>query len=441
MLSKNILALCVAAASFTLAAQDVTPTIAEILGVTAVEEVYADSVAPQPLDSLPSVTSPMPKVLFMPALYMPYNQDIHPVDLGKRTVTIGSELQWLEAAIQAQQIADFLRQYHAINHPQDVHLNYFSLPEPPKQFVLSADPETATFIFTEVPTIQAAPVEVAPVEVKKQHWLNKFNANIQFSQAYVSPNWYQGGTSSLNMIADFTYQSNLNTKFHPKLLFENFFQWRTALQRTKDDEAGGRGFTLNENRFQINSKFGYKAAHNWYYTLAAVFKTPILLDFNKNGQRTASFLSLGELNVGAGMTYNFTNKQNTFTLGVTISPISYNLKTCINPKVYATNNFGIPDGHKTYSTYGSSTEITWNWKICHAVNYSSRIFAFTNYKYFQGDWQNQFGFTITRWLTANLNVDMRYDTSVSPAGHDWKGWKQFQLRELISLGFTYTFNH
>ncbi len=39
------------------------------------------------------------------------------------------------------------------------------------------------------------------------------------------------------------------------------------------------------------------------------------------------------------------------------------------------------------------------------------MFGFTNYEYFQADWQNSFMFTINKFLTANLNVDMRYDTS------------------------------
>ncbi len=67
------------------------------------------------------------------------------------------------------------------------------------------------------------------------------------------------------------------------------------------------------------------------------------------------------------------------------------------------------------------------------------MFGFTNYEYFQADWQNSFMFTINKFLTANLNVDMRYDTSAMPL-EDSK-WHKFQLKELISLGFTYTLSH
>lgn len=429
-----------AAVAAILGAEAVEPqiSIAELIGKSEViEEV--DSASSVAVDSISvSRVRPLSRTLFLPALYMPYRLDVKPKEITASPAKQASApaLQWLDEVAAAAELSDLIRQTHAINHPADVHLNLYNLPEPPKVYILTADPETATFVFSEeTPSVTVDNIEIAPADFKKQHWLNKFGINLQFSQAFISPNWYQGGNNSLNLIADFTYQSNLNTKFHPNLLFENFFQWRTALQTVRNDEF--RKYDLTENRFQINSKFGYKAAHNWYYTINGMLKTPIFNGYKSGTQtRTASFFSPGELNIGAGMTYNLNAHNGDFTLGVTLSPISYNLKTCIDPKIDETS-FGIKDGRKTFHSYGSSAEITWNWKICYNVNYSSRIFAFTNYKYFQGDWQNQFRFTINRFLTANLNVDLRYDTSAASHSH----WHKLQLRELFSLGFTHFFSH
>lgn len=432
-----ILGAAVAAVS-GVSAREPQVSIAELVGEVAVEETYPDSLAGLPHDSVAAISGPLSETLFLPALYMPYRTDIKPIVISVATVSKPSSpsLRWIKDAESALALSDLIRQTHAINHPGDVHLNLYSLPEPPKAFILTADPETATFVFSEVtPTVSVEDIEIAPADFKKQHWLNKFNINLQFSQAFISPNWYQGGNSSLNLIADFSYQSNLNTKFHPNLLFENFFQWRTALQTVRDDPH--RKYALTENRFQINSKFGYKAAHNWYYTITGVLKTPIFNGYKSGTQtRTASFFSPGELNIGAGMTYNLSVRDGKFTLGVTLSPISYNLKTCIDSKIDETS-FGIKQGRKAFHSYGSAVEVTWNWTICYNVNYSSRIFAFTNCKYFQGDWQNQFQFTINRFLTANLNVDLRYDTSASSNPY----WHKLQLRELFSLGFTHYFSH
>ncbi len=447
MFARNISIFFVSAMSaLAISAQTPDVSIAELLGELEIEETYpdalsADSLAVEAfeLDSFlveplrPVV--PLSRVIFLPPIYMPFSYEIQPIVLQVGNKHIITGLEWLQSEADARAFSDLIRQTHALNHPSDVHLNLYTLPEPPKVYVLTADPEHATYTFTEAPSLSTAPVDIPQTEIKKQHWLNKFTTNIQFSQAYVSPNWYQGGNNSLNLIADFKYESKLNTKFHPNLLFENFFQWRTALQNTPDDPY--RKYSLTENRFQINTKFGYKAAHNWYYTITGMLKTPILNGYKKGTQtRTASFLSPGELNFGAGMTYNMTTQNKKFSLGVTLSPISYNLKTCIDKKINETS-FGIKEGHKALHSYGSSAEITWSWNICYNVSWSSRIFAFTNYDYFQGDWQNQFKFTINRFLTANLNVDLRYDTS---AGSD-SYWHKLQLREIFSLGFTYTLSH
>ncbi|MDE6513279.1 MAG: DUF3078 domain-containing protein, partial [Muribaculaceae bacterium] len=279
------------------------------------------------------------------------------------------------------------------------------------------------------------PEGIVGTEVKKQHWLNKFSSLLQFSQAFVSPNWYQGGNNSLNLLADFQYTSKLNTKFHPKLMFENSFQWRTAMTRTPDDEY--RDFSLTENRFQVNSKFGYKAFYTWYYSMQAMFKTPVFIGY-KSGtmSRTASLLSPGEFNLGVGLTYNYANKKKTFDLSLSISPVSYNLKTCIDKEIDETG-FGIERGHKTYNAVGSSIEANWNWQICYNVKWKSRVFVFTNYERYQYDWQNQFAFQLSRWFSANLNVDARYDSTM----HHTTSWYKTQLSELFSFGFSYTFSH
>ncbi len=425
--------------------------------VPAPEAVEVASVAPapvvtpivMPVDTFVSIPiNPelvqLPKSIFLPAIYLPYSADIQPLQSAYKP-EINPLWPWLSRAIYAQAMADYIRQNHTIHHMADVHLNLYTLPEPPKTYVLTVDPEKASYVFTEAPMLSTKPVTVASAVFNKQHWLNKLRSNVQWSQAFVSDNWYQGGNSYTSMLFDFTYDSKLNTKFHPKLLFENYFQWRTAIQEAEEDDPY-RKFNITENRFQVNSKFGYKASRKWYYTINSVFKTPVLTTYKKGTDvRNASLMSPGELNVGIGMTFNHKSKKGNFELGLTIAPLSYNLKTCLDPKLNP-KNFGIKDekneGARTYSTYGSNTEITCNWKMFYNVNYHSRLFAFSNYEanqMFIVDWQHRVTLTVNRFLTANVTVDMRHDSSMEPAPDD--KWGKFQLRELFTLGFTYTFNH
>lgn len=378
------------------------------------------------------VTRPLPHVLFLPPVYTGYDPTLAGEKIGRMPSHVDGMPDWLTASLAARKFANELMQHHAINNLADVPYNINTMPDPPKKFMAIADPLSTAVHFQEVGTKpQEVKPELSTVDIVRQHWLNKFGVLLQFSQGFVSPNWYQGGNNSLNLIADFTYQTNLNTKFHPNLLFENAFQWRTALASTPDDPY--RSYSLTENRFQINSKFGYKAVRNWYYSFNGMLKTPVFNGY-KGGTmtRTAAFMAPGEINVGLGMSYNVTTKNGNFKYGLSISPLSYNLKTSLDRQVR--QNSG---AQKFKSAYGSNLEMNWEWKMAYNIFWKSRIFAFTNYDYVQCDWQNQFGFTINRWLSANLNVDLRYDSSMKVR----TSWNQVQLREILSLGFSYNISH
>lgn len=409
--------------------------IADSISVCDSLLAVADSVGFEP------VYEPLPAVMFLPAVYTGYDINIpSPAEAFTEQVEVTDAMpEWLLRSLRARKFANRLMQYHSINSPWQVPYNIRTMAAPPKKYVAKADPNSTVMIFEEIGatpppvTVEKAPIEAS--EIKKQHWLNKFTPLVQFSQYFFSPNWYQGGNNSLNLLADFYYQSNLNTKFHPKLLFENSFQWRTALTSAPDDEY--RAYSLTENRFQINSKFGYKAIYNWYYSITAVLKTPIFCGY-KNGTttRTNSFMSPGEFNVGVGMTYGVTTKDKKFNISLSISPLSYNLKTVIDEKIDETSH-GLEEGHKGLNSIGSSLESNWTWNIAYNVSWKSRVFVFTDYERYQYDWQNQLSFNFNRFLSVNLFFDMRYDSTMKKRTY----WYKTQMREQVTVGFSYTFSH
>lgn len=451
MLAKKLL-ICASVLLSAMAVQ--AQSIAEIIYGTTDSAAVADvdSVALMPryasvCDSLltewpdslavdPSL--PMPPTLFLPATFLGYDSA---VDSAARSLSAppADEPVWLSRNLGANHLARALHQHFTMLHPDGVPYNYFTLPTPPEQYVMVADPDKAIMVLRHLPAASAPAkddISVAKVDYTRQNWINRLGINFQFSQGYVSPNWYQGGNSALNIIADFTYNTKLNDKFHSRLMFENFFQWRTALSSTQDDPY--RKYSLTENRFQINSKFGYRAIYNWYYSFTGMFKTPVLNGYKVGtNNRTSSFLSPGELNVGLGMTYNHKAKNGRFDISLSISPLSYNLKTVLDDKVYATDRNGLVEGHHTKSSYGSTFEMNFTWKPDRNIQWKSRLFFFTNYDNYQADWQNTWDFTINRFLSARLKCDLRYDSARKPMG----SWKRLQLNEYLSFGFAYAITH
>lgn len=111
------------------------------------------------------------------------------------------------------------------------------------------------------------------------------------------------------------------------------------------------------------------------------------------------------------------------------------MKFCVSDENPSPQNFGIPEGEKIKHDVGSKIELKYTWKFNQAVNWSTRLYAFTNYKYVQGDWENTFNFNVTSHLTTTLNFHLRYDKSAAKH-EDWKYW---QLKEILSFGLAYRF--
>lgn len=411
------------------AQENVTPYIVDDI-ITEETVVFPDSVLVEDVDDIV-----MPAYVYKFPLVFTHMQALDTVSpVAAAPFSDNPSLQWIDKEIYKINNIKKMRQNIFVNYPEAVRYNLASLPEPPKQYIAVADPEKAILVIEEVHTELDENHEV-PVEVKQFHWLSNFNGSIQFSQAYNSPNWYQGGNSHLNLLVNANYNLKLNQTFHPKLLFELNIQYKLAINSTPDDSL--RKYNISEDLFQINSIFGLKASKSWYYTVTLMAKTQFLNNFKANtNTMTASFMSPGELNIGLGMTYTYTNPKKTVDFNASISPAAWNLRSCISPRMDPTE-FDIKPGHKFVNQIGSKIDATLNWQIAYNISYKGRLFLFTDYSYLQGDWENTFNFSINKYLTTTLYVHLRFDSS-TPKMEGTK-WHRWQLREILSFGFAYTF--
>ncbi|MBD5183133.1 MAG: DUF3078 domain-containing protein [Bacteroidales bacterium] len=393
------------------------------------------------LDTIPFVyedskvgTLPLPNTLFLPAVYDHFEfQDHH--DPFTPDLTGNPATRWIEEETALARKVNAIKYNLFFEHPEVVRYSVAILPEAPKQYRAVIDPSKHTVKIEENIEIPVAPT-IEAAEVKKRHWIRKFDASLQFSQAYISPNWYQGGTNNLNMLGLLYYNVKLNTEFHPNLLFETTAQYKLGMNNAPTDSVND--YTMSDDLFQVNTTFGLKATGNWYYSFTGQFKTQIFNSYPTNSRKIQSaFMSPGELTIGLGMTYNFKNKKKTLTFDASLAPLSYNLKTCINKELDPTN-FNIKEGHKSESNFGSSAELKLGWQIAYNIAFTSRVFAFTDYDSAQLDWENRVSFTINRFLSTQLYAHARYDSSTPPC--DNPKWKKFQLKEILSIGFSYTFS-
>lgn len=420
---------------------------------TIVAKVVADSTNVNPLDTIKIKTVTLgnrltmnldsielePSLMFLPLIFEKYEAFDESVTAiaSKDDSGFGFDAgdQWLVDAQNKSASERKLRYHTMINTPQINRHNLDELPEPPKQYEIVADPSSRTLELEQKELGQDLNLPEEQQVIKVRNWLHSFDGSIQFSQAYMSDNWYQGGNNNLNVIGNFIWNVSLNTNKYPNLLFDNTVQYKIGLASAPQDSL--RSYSISEDLFQVNSKFGYKAIKNWYYSMTLLFKTQLLNNYTANTNTlTASFLTPGELNLGLGMTYSTKSKDGYLTFDMSISPLSYNMKICRENTRVDPTTMGVDEGRHFAHEIGSSFEGKMTWKITPAISWTSRLYAFSNYEYLQGDWENTFNFSVNKYLSTQFYVHLRYDKSASYN----ESWRYWQFKEILSFGLTYKFS-
>ena len=256
------------------------------------------------------------------------------------------------------------------------------------------------------------------------------NGYMQFSQNYISDNWYKGGESTVSLLSGMTWQFNYDDK--QKIQFENKIEWKLGFITAPSDTV--HQYKTSEDMLRLSTKLGYKAFHNWYYTLSGEFKTQFFSKYDTNSDNLVSgLLSPAELNIGLGMDYKYV-KDGVCNLSVLINPFNYSRYSVASDRVDPTK-FNIEAGHKVENQWGSRLETTLKWNIITNLLWESRLSYTTNYEKVLAEWENTFTFAFNKYFSTKLFVHARFDDSVTlePDDHSY-----FQLQELLSLGFNYS---
>lgn len=247
---------------------------------------------------------------------------------------------------------------------------------------------------------------------------------LQFQQVGQS-NWKKGGESNI------AFMNDLRLKLIYKL---NKVEWESFVVSkmgvTFDKKADAK---LNDDVLELNTKFGYKAAKNWFYSASSNFKTQLFYDSYTDGAGrkiyTSGFLSPGYYTAALGMDYK---RGNSFS--ILLSPLTAKITFLtdtinINPKDY-----DILPGEKAKRQVGFSVNSTFKIPITNLIIYQGRVELFKDYLEKAHSWffdmENILDLRINRYLTARINAEWRYSGIESDA---------LQFKENVQVGFTYNF--
>ena len=279
-------------------------------------------------------------------------------------------------------------------------------------------------------------LEVDLPEMSK--WSKGAKFQVHASQNYISSNWYKGGES--NMAATLYAMGYFNYDNRKGLQWDNKAEWKLGLYGMASDSL--RWLRVNEDLLRLNSKLGYKAFKNFYYTAEWDFQTSLFNTYKSNTYiRTSGPFSPIRMSLSAGMDYKWNSMVSVF-----LSPLSYKLvyvadmsrKEGVLLEENIAHQVGITDGTRYSNQLGALIRTDFDYDFNESIGMEVHFSFFGNYvgkiKGVEVGCEVIGNFKINRFLSAKVSLYPRYDSTTIPADG---GKPKMQFYELISLGFNY----
>ena len=267
--------------------------------------------------------------------------------------------------------------------------------------------------------------------VKPKYWTTSGSIAMNFTQNYISDNWYQGGESNKTMICEFDFDVNYNDK--DRISFRTHFDADLGFATTKADTL--HSLKTNTDRLRIESNLGYKLIKNLDATVKVKLESQSMPSYYTNSHDFASnFMAPFDANFSVGLNYKPTIKK--IRLEIFFAPLSaYNYRFVRYGKL--TSRYGIRAGRHHKEDFGTQLMITVpRQKISQLVNWYSKAEFYSNYARTFFQWENKFDVSLNRYLTASLNLYARFDDSAPRLKDEEFGY--WQLKEFMTLGVTYS---
>ena len=259
-------------------------------------------------------------------------------------------------------------------------------------------------------------------------WYREARTLVQFTQNYISPNWYKGGHSSLAMLA--ILRGNIKYK-KDNFVWESTGEWRMGLSTTGKTDSIHK-VNVTDDLLKIYSKAGYQVYSKLYLSGAVDLQTTLLPSWKANSQQLKSGLMTPiRFNLTAGLDYKPVD-----WVTINFSPATFKLVHAAisdSSRVLVTD-FGIDKGKKTLAEFGSSLRVEMKYKPLREIELYSLLYFYTNYRQIEFDWQIECDFIINRFRSTHLTLHPRFDSTVKSTEP-----QHMQFKELLSIGFNHYF--
>lgn len=289
-------------------------------------------------------------------------------------------------------------------------------------------------------------------------WDKGGNLNINATQVALS-NWAGGGQSSVSL------QGILG-------LYANFSKGKSAWDNSLDlaygiIKTGQADWFKNDDRIELNSKYGYKASKHWYYAGLLNFRSQFTRGYSKVGDANyiSNLMAPGYLTVAAGMDYKWEKKFAMF-----ISPATLKVTAVMDDSLSSIGAFGVEAGQQIRTEFGGYVKATFTEpKVFGNENlaFKTSVSLFSNYQEnpqnIDVTWDASITAKIAKYFTVSLSLNMIYDDDIDIQRYNSDGTVRYmtkadgtnyldtdgkplllkgpitQMKEVLAIGFAYKF--
>jgi len=244
-----------------------------------------------------------------------------------------------------------------------------------------------------------------------------------FNQGYLTPNWARGGESSLSTLWTIRYSADYKKG---KTIWDNDLEYKVGLLK-----SGTKKLRKNEDKLEINSKFGTNAKKNWYYSTLLNFQTQLLQGYNypNTDEPISGFMAPAYLVFSVGMDYKPTDK-----LTLLLSPISSKFTFMRDTSKFDHTNFGIPQAKKSKKELGAYVKSIFSIDFTDKISVENKVNLFINYlerrESLDVDYELTLNMKINELINTTINTHLVYDRDIS---------SRVQFKENLSVGLQYKF--
>lgn len=269
-------------------------------------------------------------------------------------------------------------------------------------------------------------------------WTSGGMLSLTFAQVSLT-NWAAGGQNSISI-------NGLANMYINYLKGNTGWENRLDLGYGIQKQGKENNWIKMDDKIELMSKYGRKAAKYWYYSALLSFKSQMAPGYNypDDSTKISNFLSPGYILAAIGMDFKTSNNFSAF-----IAPFTAKITIVNDKNLSDIGAFGVDSGKTFRSEYGGYIRIFYKKNIQENITIQSKLDLFSNYLHnpqnIDINWEALLTIKISKLITMNLSTTLLYDDDIKvPVDRNDDGIAESegvrtQFKEVLGIGFSYNF--